>query len=249
MAITERAQRNHDELFPNHVSTLKSTDPELIEIFDNWAFDELLLDAPLDTKTRVLVQLAAILACQGINEFRVMSGAALNVGITPVQLKEVVYQAVPYLGMAKVFDFLHVTNDVLKSRGVQLPLPAQSGTTRDSRFEQGLAVQKRLFGSTIERMVADAPEDQRHIHRHLSANCFGDFLTRGGLDLKIRELLTLSMLAALGGCESQLAGHVHGNLAAGNDRPTLIATVTQLLPFIGYPRTLNALRVITEATR
>jgi len=182
MAITERAQRNHDELFPNHVSTLKSTDPELIEIFDNWAFDELLLDAPLDTKTRVLVQLAAILACQGINEFRVMSGAALNVGITPVQLKEVVYQAVPYLGMAKVFDFLHVTNDVLKSRGVQLPLPAQSGTTRDSRFEQGLAVQKRLFGSTIEH-CASSPrrrDDER-------ARARGERAARQEHDASIRD--------------------------------------------------------------
>ena len=36
MAIREDAQRNHDVLFPDHVSTLKVTDPELIEIFDNW---------------------------------------------------------------------------------------------------------------------------------------------------------------------------------------------------------------------
>jgi 4-carboxymuconolactone decarboxylase len=75
----------------------------------------------------------------------------------------------------------------------------------------------------------------------LSANCFGDYLTRTGLDLEARELLTLAMLAALGGCEAQLAGHVNANLAAGNDRRTLIAVVTHLLPFIGYPRTLNAI--------
>ena len=56
------------------------------------------------------------------------------------------------------------------------------------------------------------------------------------------------MLAALGGCESQIAGHVAANLAVGNDRAVLVSTVTQLLPFIGYPRTLNALRVINEGT-
>jgi 4-carboxymuconolactone decarboxylase len=48
MAISEKAQRNHDALFPNHQSTLKVTDPELVEIFDNWAFDEVIGDAPLD---------------------------------------------------------------------------------------------------------------------------------------------------------------------------------------------------------
>jgi 4-carboxymuconolactone decarboxylase len=54
------------------------------------------------------------------------------------------------------------------------------------------------------------------------------------------------MLAALGGCEPQLAGHVAANLAVGNDRRVLIGTLTQLLPFLGYPRTLNALRVVEQ---
>jgi 4-carboxymuconolactone decarboxylase len=56
------------------------------------------------------------------------------------------------------------------------------------------------------------------------------------------------MLAALGGCEPQLAGHVAANLAVGNDRQVLIDVITQLLPYIGYPRTLNALRVVDEGT-
>lgn len=42
MAPKERAQENHDELFPGHVSTLATTYPELIEIFDNFPFDEVL---------------------------------------------------------------------------------------------------------------------------------------------------------------------------------------------------------------
>jgi 4-carboxymuconolactone decarboxylase len=246
MAITQTAQRNHDALFPNHGSTLKVTDPELIEIFDNWAFDELIEDAPLEVRIRLMVQLASLIACQSVAEFRLMLGAALQAGVTPVEIKELVYQAVPYTGMAKVFDFLHATNEVFKSRGITLPLEGQSTTTRETRREKGLEVQKRLFGEQIDRMYAQSPKDQVHIPRHLSANCFGDYLTRRGLDLKTRELLTLSMLASLGGCEAQLAGHVKGNLTAGNDRKILISAITQLLPFIGYPRALNALRVINE---
>jgi 4-carboxymuconolactone decarboxylase len=64
----------------------------------------------------------------------------------------------------------------------------------------------------------------------------------------MRELVTLSFLAALGGCESQVKGHIMANLHVGNDRAILIDVVTQLLPFIGYPRTLNVLRAISEAT-
>src|SRR5271157_1925897 len=107
MPPNPQARKNHDELFPGHVSTLAVTDPELIEIFDNFAFDEVLRHGNLDTRTRLMVQLASIIACQALREYRVMLGAALTVGVTPVEVKEVVYQAVPYVGMAKVFDFIH----------------------------------------------------------------------------------------------------------------------------------------------
>jgi 4-carboxymuconolactone decarboxylase len=249
MAIREDAQRNHDALFPGHVSTLRETDPELIEVFDNWAFGDVLADTTLDVRTRLMVQLASLIACHAVGEYRVMLGAALHVGVTPVEAKEILYQAVPYVGMARVFDFLGVTNEVLQERGVELPLPPQSTTTNETRFDHGLAVQKRILGETIDRLYAESPKDQLHVQRFLSANCFGDFLTRTGIELKVRELLTLSMLASLGGCEPQLAGHVAANLAVGNDRAVLISVITQLLPFVGYPRALNALRIIHEGTR
>ncbi len=215
MPISERAQRNHDALFPGHTSTLKATDPELVEVFDNWAFDEVIEAAPLDVRTRLIAQLAAIIACQAINEYRVMLGAALEVGVTPVEAKEIVYQAVPYLGMARAFDFLHVTNDVLRDSGIDLPLASQSTTTPSTRFERGLETQRRIFGARIDQMRAQAPRDEAHIQRFLTANCFGDHVTRGGLDARTRELVTFSMLAALGGCEPQLAGHVAGNPGGG----------------------------------
>jgi 4-carboxymuconolactone decarboxylase len=106
MVPNERARKNHDELFPGHVSTLAVTDPELIEIFDNFAFDEVLRHGNLDARTRLMVQLASMIASQALREYRVMVGAALTAGVTPVEIKEIVYQAVPYVGMAKVFDFI-----------------------------------------------------------------------------------------------------------------------------------------------
>ncbi len=248
MAISELARRNHAALFPNHESTLKATDPELVEIFDNWAFDEVQSHGVLDTKTRLMVQLAALIASHTVNEYRVMLGGALNCGVSPVEIKEIVYQAVPYAGMAKVFDFLHATNEVFQSRGIALPLPPQSTTNAETRFDQGLGVQRRVLGDRVDQMYAQSPKDQLHIQKFLSANCFGDYYTRRGLDLKTRELLTFSMIASLGGCEPQLAGHVAANLAVGNDREVLVSAITQLLPFIGYPRTLNAIRIINEGT-
>lgn len=248
MAVSEEAQKNHDELFPNHVSTVKVTDPELIEVFDNVAFDEVLRYGSLDTRTRLMVQLASMIASQALSEYRVMLGAALNVRVTPVEAREIVYHAVPYVGMAKVFDFLHATNDVLVDHGIELPLENQSTTTPEAREKDGLALQKEIVGAdSIDGMYAAASDDEIHFQHYLSANCFGDYYTRTGLDVKTRELLTFSMLIALGGCEPQVKGHVAANLNVGNDRRVLLGVITQLLPFIGYPRTLNALGVLNEA--
>jgi len=247
MAPNERAQKNHGELFPGHVSTLAVTDPELIEVFDNFAFDEVLSHGNLDVRTRLMVQLASMIASQALREYRVMIKAALTVGVTPVEIKEIVYQAVPYVGMGKVFDFLHATNEVLKENGFALPLPGQSTTTPETRAEKGLAIQKQIVGEEgIQRMLAAAPEDEQHIYRFLEENCFGDHVSRSGIDLPTRELLTFSMLISLGGCDPQAKGHMATNLRIGNGRGKLIDVVTQLLPFIGYPRTLNALRAIDE---
>lgn len=247
MAPNEQARQHHDELFPGHVSTLSVTDPELIEYFDNFAFDEVLHYGTLDTRTRLMVQLAALIGMQGISEYRVMLGAALTVGVTPVEVKEIVYQAVPYAGMGKVFDFLHATNEILTARGVELPLEGQSTTTPETRMERGLATQKEIVGAdAVDAMYAAAPDDTAHIQRYLSGNCFGDHYTRRGLDLRTRELLTFAMLIAMGGCEPQVKGHVAANRNVGNDRQTLLSVATQLLPFIGYPRTLNAIRLIDE---
>jgi 4-carboxymuconolactone decarboxylase len=256
VAPNETARRNHDALFGDRVSTLARTDPELIEYFDNFAFDEVLrdaatLDQSLDTRTRVLVQLAAILAAGGLAEFRVMATAAVaNAGVTPVELKELVYQSVAYVGMARAYDYIHAVNDLLTDAGVDLPLPGQSASTPDTRLEHGKAVQARIVGGSeaVEARLSGSPADEAHFQRYLAANCFGDTVGRNGIDLPMRELLTFSMLAGLGGADAQVRGHVTGNLAVGNTRPRLLAVLTVLAPFIGYPRTLNALAAINDVT-
>lgn len=246
MSVSEKANRNHEELWPDYKSRALQTDPELIELFDNFAFDEVLNYSNLDTKTRVMMILGSTIACQAQGEYRMMVNAALNVGVTPVEVKEILYQSVPYVGIAKVVDFIYLTNEILTGRGIELPLEGQSTTTMETRYEKGLEVQKTIFGEVIDKMYQDSPVNQLHIQKLLSANCFGDYYTRNGLDLKTRELLTFSILISLGGCEPQVKGHVHGNLNVGNDKQVMLEVVTQLLPYVGYPRSLNAIKCINE---
>ncbi len=246
MGISENAGKKLQELYPNQHSPFIEMDPDLVEIFVNFAFDEVLPYAQLEEHTRMLVILAAMIASQADGAYKLMLEVALKIGVTPVEVKELVYQAVPYVGMAKVLDFLNITNEILAHRGIALPLPSQATTTPKSRFEKGFALQKSIFGESITQNYEKSPVEQVHIQKFLSANCFGDYLTRTGLDLQTRELLTFSMLLALGGCEPQLKGHIQGNLNIGNSKRLLLSVITQLIPYIGYPRALNALQCLNE---
>jgi len=246
MSISETAHRNHEELWPDYQSQAGATDPELIEIFDNFAFDEVISHDEMDTRTRVMMIMASSIGCQALTEYKMFVNAALNLGVTPVEVKEILYQSVPYVGIAKVLDFIYATNEILTERGVKLPLEDQSTTTPETRFEKGLAKQKEIFGNVINQVYENSPKDLLHIQHYLSANCFGDWITRNGLDVKTREMVTLSFLIALGGTESQIKGHIRGNANVGNDRQTLINLMTQLLPYVGYPRTLNAIGCLNE---
>lgn len=125
-------------------------------------------------------------------------------------------------------------------------MEGQAATNKKTRYEKGFKDQKSIVGERIDRLHEQAPENQKHIQNYLSANCFGDYYTRDGLNLKEREIITFLMLIALGGCESQVKGHVKGNQSVGNDKKTLLSVLTQLLPYIGYPRTLNALSCVNE---
>lgn len=251
-ALTDTARANRERMSPGYVSSFLKTDPEFVERFDNFAFDEVRLTegagGDLDDRTRFMAILAVLLGSQSIDAFRGLLHAALELGVTPVEAKEIVYQATAYLGIGRVLPFLQATNEVLEERGVKLPLEPQAHTTPETRLEAGIQAQVDIFGEDMRNFWQSGPEESRHINRWLAGNCFGDWYTRGGLTLAERELVTFCYLYAQGGCESQLASHTAANLAMGNNKELLIKVISQCVPYIGYPRSLNALRCVNEAT-
>ncbi len=255
--ITKKALENHDAIFDGvkyapagETRPMSETNPEYVETFLNFAFDEVYEHGNYDKKLRWMVILASMIAQNTRDRYKVFLAAGLNIGIIPEEIMEIVYQAVPYCGIARVFDIIYDTNEVLEANGVKLPVKGGINVSHDERFMKGLALQKSIFGDeNIQNMRDSAPDDEKHIQDYLSANCFGDYYTRSYLDIKTREVLTFAMLISLGGCEAQVKGHIAGNLNVGNDREFLIETVTQLLPYIGYPRSLNALKCIDEVCK
>ena len=140
----------------------------------------------------------------------------------------------PYLGIGRVRPFFKVTNKIFDYRGETVTDSSRSTITAASRLEKGVEKQVEIFGESVRHSYEEGPEDTRHIY------------TRKGLSVAHREMITFCFLAAQGGCEPQLKAHVEGNLNVGNSKQYLINIASQCVPYIGYPRTLNALRCIQD---
>lgn len=220
------------------------TDPEFMERFEHFAFEEVVKEEgqQLEPRTRYLAILAALIGCQGVEVYGEILPKALEAGLSPIAVKETVYQAADYLGMGRMWSFLRVTNEIFSRQGIALPLSGQATTTMEDRLEKGIQAQADIFGEHMKEAWKAG-----HVNRWLAANCFGDYYTRTGLDLPQREMITFCFLAAQGGCEPQLTAHAKGNMNLGNDKEFLVRVVSQCLPYIGYPRSLNAITCINKA--
>lgn len=244
--MTEKAKNKYNELLKRDASLTKPNDPDLESIFNNFLYGEVYNHGTLDPKLRELVSLVSLTASQGTDMIKPHVETALNIGVSPIEIKEALYQCSPYVGFPRVFAALEKANEVFKEKNISLPIESQSTVTEETRFDKGLEIQTNTFGTRILDAHNNAPANQKHIQNFLSANCFGDFYTRNGLNMKERELLTFIMIVSLGGAEPQAASHASANISIGNSKDMLIEAVTQCIPYIGYPRTLNAITVINN---
>lgn len=235
-----------------------SEDVEMQEIMKYHIDQEIYTYGTLDLKMREYITLAVLSVMQGKEMIKDHVLALITLDERIEVIKEVVYQVIPYAGLCRVNEALSYVNEALVYVNEALreegfdpsELKAYQTVTNATRFQAGFDKQCFVFKKEVIQGNHDhAPKDLLHIQEHLSAHCFGDFYTRDGLDLKQRELLTFCIIASLGGCENQLRGHTLGNLNVGNSRAVLIEAITQCQPYIGYPRTLNAINIINEVTK
>lgn len=180
----------------------KKTDPEFAERFRHFAFDEVVNEdgQQLPGETRYLAILATLIGCGGVDAYEEILPRAMENGVTPVMVKECVYQTVDYLGYGRMLPFLNATNDVFSRSGIALPLPGQATTTMENRLEKGVAAQAAIFGDRMKEAWK-----QSHINRWLADNCIGIYPDAMEYSLAIRIGLFLHRLCQPG--EGKFVAH------------------------------------------
>lgn len=242
-----RSRQTYEKLFRQVQSVSHSDDPELLTILQRFIFGEVFYTGNLPDSTRELITITALVTNQSLPQLTAHTHAALNTGVQSIAIRELVYQLAPVIGYPKVLNALDTINRVFKARGIALPLPNQSTISESQRLEKGKSIQYPLYGDGMKENMKDLPDGfAEAIPGMLSASFFGDFYTRGGLDIKTRELMIFSALVTLGGTERQLLSHARGNIKVGNDQETLLSALVQLYPYIGFPRMANGIYAIRE---
>lgn len=91
-------KENYTALFGGEALTGKGTDPEFMSILQKFIFGEVFAVGELDHKTRELITCTVLTTMQTLPQLKSHAAAALNVGVTPVELREAVYQCAPFIG-------------------------------------------------------------------------------------------------------------------------------------------------------
>lgn len=247
MDRAKNCQEKFEKLFGGKPTQNEGNDPEFMRILQRFIFGEVSFAGSLDDKMRELVTITVLTVNQTLPQLKAHVAACLHIGISPVAIREAVYECAPFVGFPKTLNAIAAMDEVFAANGIALPLESGETVTEEGRFAKGLALQKPVYGDEIKDRYAWLPaEFAEAVPRFLTELCFSDFMTRKGLDNKTRELLTVVMLAAMGGAEAQVRSHVEGALKTGSTKEEIVCALVHAMPYMGFPRLFNALNCSKE---
>jgi 4-carboxymuconolactone decarboxylase len=117
------------------------------------------------------------------------------------------------------------------------------GTENSERFERGWQRLLEVDGEGGERVIESLDDVAPDLGRFVVEFAYGEIYQRPVLDLRQRQLVTISALTTLGGAEPQLEFHVNAGLNVGLTAREVVETILHCIPYTGFPRVLNAILV------
>lgn len=114
------------------------------------------------------------------------------------------------------------------------------------RFSSGLEQLSKVDGEAGQKVIDSLQDICPDLARFTIEYPFGDIYTRQGLDLKSREIATVSALTAMGTCTPQLKVHLHAALNVGCTEEELKEVIIQMSVYAGFPAALNGMFAFKE---
>ena len=220
--------------------------PDLSRYLIEYSFGEIYARELLDNRTKEQAVVAALTAMGNATpQLKVHIHAALHVGCTPEEIREIIIQMCGYAGFPATLNGMKILMEVLDETGRNLSLESVHAGS-EGRYERGtkfLAMiapeQEKILKETFDPINPD-------ITKYVIAFGYGDIYARGILPVRSRQVATIAALAAMGTAPSQLRFHIGGGLRAGLTEEEIVEIMILISVYAGFPAALNGILATRE---
>jgi len=115
-----------------------------------------------------------------------------------------------------------------------------------NRYERGMALLKQTQGENADKVLKSLENIAPDLGRFAAEFAFGDVMSRPGLDIKTREMLSVAALTALGTAGPQLRAHIGAALRVGCTQQEIVEVILQMVVYAGFPAALNGMQAARE---
>ena len=198
---------------------------------------------------RMLCTLAALSVWPRLGALRRHIGAALDLGLTPEAIREVLVQTGLYAGFAAAEETLTLAADVFAERNVPFPPDPPADASLDDLTASGRETMLTVHGERSRQGYA-APDNPVTFALYETAiqYGYGDIWSRPGLDRRSRALVAVAAFTALR-LPEQAKRFGQAALNLGVSRTEVIEAVIQTAPHSGFPPALNVLTALSDVLR
>ncbi|MFE3522622.1 carboxymuconolactone decarboxylase family protein [Streptomyces sp. NPDC059161] len=232
---------------PAVLDSLADIAPDLGRMTVAFGYGDMLSRPGLTLRQRQIATVGALAAMgNAAPQLRFHIAGALNVGVTPAEVVEILIHTAVYAGFPAALNGIGAAREVFEARPGLAVAPVETEPVPGDRYARGLAKLAEVDGHAGDQVVASMRDIAPDLTRYIVEFAFGDIYSRSSLDLKSRELASVAMCTALGTAAPQLRVHIHGLLNVGGTREEVVEVITQMAGYAGFPAALNGIAAARE---
>ena len=232
---------------PSHYSLpgIDQLAPDLKRIVDEALWGSVWTRPGLDMESRCMCTVAALTALGQMPLLRRNIERALNLGVAPDQIVEVVMQMTFLVGIPSVESAMKLTKDIFEEQGIEFSPTRAYDTTRtvEELHQNGLRIYDEQMGAPPLYPVDDPDSVEMELQKFIEEYHWGAIHSRPGLDAKTRALCSLSAMTVQGQYDRQIRRLIEGAINVGATPQEIMEVFFQLVFYGSYTNSRTAMRV------
>jgi 4-carboxymuconolactone decarboxylase len=228
--------------FAAHAAQLDLTDGPWLDHMMRFHIEEAGRTLCMPIETRWFYWIAALLGQGALQSYKLAVPLAVEAGLEPAKIKELVYQSASAVGLSRAYPFIVETSRQFDAHGIYHVDEAAWDTPNDAA---GREIARKLHGDAFETVFKT---NVRHpwLSEWMEKDLYGTLYARGILTLEEHQCAMFCMLAGLDASDEMLRGCIAtiANLEIGMD--ALADIVASNVMLMGYARTAHLLKLLAD---